>query len=106
VQSVVSDQSRRCLPQLVSDEDDPALQEQGAEHLQEALHTQALQQSPEVHVLQPGVHRPAQGQHLGNTARRSSPRFSSQLNFSQIAPILSNLIRRHFQMHSGTFPRN
>lgn len=57
-----------CVPQLVSNEDDPALQEQGAEHLQQPLNAQAPQQRPEVHVFQPGVHRPAQGQHLGNAA--------------------------------------
>lgn len=51
-------------PELVSDEDDPPLQEDGGEHLQEAGHAEALQQAVEVDVLQPGVHGPTQSQYL------------------------------------------
>lgn len=55
---------QEAIPQFVSDEDDPPLQQQGGKHLQEFPNTETLQQTLKVHVLQPGVHRSTQGQNL------------------------------------------
>lgn len=51
-------------PELVGDEDDPPLQQDGGEDLQQPADAQALQQAVKVHVLQPRVHRAAQRQLL------------------------------------------
>lgn len=51
-------------PELVGDEDDSPLQQDGGEDLQQPADAQALQQAVKVHVLQPGVHRAAQRQLL------------------------------------------
>lgn len=51
-------------PELVCDEDDPPLQQDGGEDLQQPADAQALQQAVKVHVLQPRVHGAAQRQLL------------------------------------------
>ena len=52
------------VPEFVSDEDDPPLQQKGGKHLQEVPDAEALQQAVEVNVLQPGVHWATQSQNL------------------------------------------
>lgn len=57
----------RCLqhsPELVCHEDDAALEQQGGEDADDLPHAQAPEQALEVHVLQAGVHGPAQLDHL------------------------------------------
>lgn len=54
----------KVIPEFVSDKDDPPLEQKGGKHLQEIPDTETLQQTVKVHVLQPGVHRSTQSQHL------------------------------------------
>lgn len=52
------------VPEFVSNEDDPPLEQNGGEHLQEFSDTETLQQTVEVYMLQSGIHWTTQSQNL------------------------------------------
>lgn len=66
---LVAVQVPTAVPELVGYEDDPPLQQDGGEHLQQSADAQTLQQAVKVHVLQPGVHGSTQSQLLPDGGR-------------------------------------
>lgn len=54
----------RWVPELVCDEDDPPLQEQGGKNAEQVAHAEGREETLKVHVLEPRVQRAAQLDHL------------------------------------------
>lgn len=54
------------LPEFVGDQDDPPLQQDGGEHLQQFVNAETLKQTVKVHVFQSGIHWSTQSYDLGS----------------------------------------
>lgn len=52
------------VPEFVSDQDDPPLEQNGGEHLQQFVNAETLKQTVKVHVFQSGIHRSTQSYDL------------------------------------------
>lgn len=69
---VFEDTKEWVIPQLLSDEDDPPLEDGCSEHQQHLLVRQAAEQCGEGDVLQPGIQRPRQSDDLMKSHHRQS----------------------------------
>lgn len=59
------------VPEFVSDQDDPPLEEDGGEHLQQFVNGETLKQTVKVHMFQSGIHWSTQSYNLDSNKETS-----------------------------------
>lgn len=80
------------VPEFVSDQDDPPLEQNGGEHLQQFVNAETLKQTLKVHVFQAGIHWTTQSYNLdSNKGTQYKYRFISQTQEKKLMELVDIL---------------